>query len=675
MNRRPRLSFTTRAAAAFVLLLCVLTAQAKVAKRTPGAPASITVDTGRVEGRISPMLYGQFIEFMFEGIKGGLHAELLRDRSFEDASNAIQLPRYWERYPDDRNDDYGLNFRRDSAVAYPAAGPQKEGLIGGTSLRVEVGESVITRHGLYQPRIPIRGNLDYHGYLWMKTEGYNGRVVVALESDVSQGQIYAEAVIGGIAGDWKKYEFILRPPKSDPLARFCILFEGRGQVWLDQVSLVPGDAVASARRDVFERVSALSPAFIRYPGGNVAQDYHWEWGVGPRDQRPMWINLSWKNETEPSDFGTDEFVEFCHRTGAEPSITVNVEGRGATPTEAAEWVEYCNGSTTTKYGRMRERNGHRAPYNVKYWEVGNEIWGSWVRGHSDAETYARNLNRYAEAMRRVDPTIKLIAVGDNDMRWNRTVLERAGNHIDYLAIHHYYNTQSEVGDDPYNLMARPLYFERFYKEVSELIRETVPGRQIKLAINEWGLALPVHRQYSIESALYAGRLMNVFERSGDVVGMSAVSDLVNGWPGGIIQANRHGLFLSPIYLVNQLYATHLGAERLAVEVKGPTFDTTREGKQVPFLDAVVTRSADGRRIFIKSINTDRVRALDVNFRINGEPGFRRAKIEMISADTPGVFNSFATPNAVSIKRARITAGRDFHLILPKQSISVITLHE
>jgi alpha-N-arabinofuranosidase len=278
-------------------------------------------------------------------------------------------------------------------------------------------------------------------------------------------------------------------------------------------------------------------------------------------------------------------------------------------------------------------------------------------------------------MRRVDPTIKLIAVGDNDMRWNRTVLERAGNHIDYLAIHHYYNTQGEVGDDPYNLMARPLYFERFYKEVAELIRETAPGRQIKLAINEWGLALPVHRQYSIESALYAGRLMNVFERSGDVVGMSAVSDLVNGWPGGIIQANRHGLFLSPIYLVNQLYATHLGAERLAVEVKGPSFDTTREGKQVPFLDTAVTRSADGRRIFIKSINTDRVRALDVNFRINGGPGVRRAEIEMISADSPGVFNSFATPNAVSIKRARITAGRDFHLILPKHSISVITLHE
>ena len=191
---------------------------------------------------------------------------------------------------------------------------------------------------------------------------------------------------------------------------------------------------------------------------------------------------------------------------------------------------------------------------------------------------------------------------------------------------------------------------------------------------KWGFALPVQRQYSIESALYAGRLMNVFERSGDVVGMSAVSDLVNGWPGGIIQANRHGLFLSSIYLVNQLYATHLGAERLAAEVKGPTFDTTREGKEVPYLDTVVTRSADGKRIFIKSVNTDRVRALDVSFRINGGRVLRRAQMEVISAGGLGVFNSFATPNAVSVKGTMITAGRDFHVVLPKHSITVITLH-
>jgi len=225
---------------------------------------------------------------------------------------------------------------------------------------------------------------------------------------------------------------------------------------------MPATAVDGVRRDVLERVKALRPAFVRWPGGNVAQDYHWLWGVGPRDERVTLVNLSWRNEPEPSDFGTDEYIQFCRNTGAEPSITVNVEGRGATPEEAAAWVEYCNGAPTTKYGAMRAANGHPSPYNVRYWEVGNEIWGSWVRGHSDAETYARNFNRYAKAMRAIDPNIKLIAVGDNDMRWNRTVLSRSGEGIDYLAIHHYYGRR-EMKGDALNLMARPLHYERFYR--------------------------------------------------------------------------------------------------------------------------------------------------------------------------------------------------------------------
>jgi alpha-L-arabinofuranosidase len=87
--------------------------------------------------------------------------------------------------------------------------------------------------------------------------------------------------------------------------------------------------------------------------------------------------------------------------------------------------------------------------------------------------------------------------------------------------------------------------------------------------------------------------MNVFERSGDLVEMSAVSDLVNGWPGGIIQAGRHGLFVSPLYLVNQLYSQHRDDERLATTVTSPQFDTSREGKNVPYLDPVVSRTTDG----------------------------------------------------------------------------------
>ena len=666
----------THALAAARLACCVLLT-AQIAFAQAAREASITIDARKVENRLSPLLYGQFLEFMYEGVKGGLHAELLRNRSFEEPPNSIGLSRHWERYPDDRNDDYGLAFLWDEASAYPPR--RKNDIDTGErrarehSLRVDAGDGVIPRHGFYQPRVPVRAGVEYRGYFWLKAEAYAGDITVALEQDADGGETYAESRVNNVAGDWRRYEFALRPSKTDSLARLCVLFGGRGRVWVDQVSLMPGDAApGGVRRDVFEKIKALKPAFFRWPGGNVAQDYRWPWGVGPRDERFTWANLSWRNEPEPSDFGTDEYVRFARAAGAEPTITVNVEGRGATVEEAAAWVEYCNGPATSKHGAMRAANGHPEPYGVKLWEIGNEIWGPWVRGHSDAATYARNYAAYVRAMRRVDPSLKFIAVGDNNMEWNRTVLARAGADIDYLAIHHYY-TRNDTAGDPLNLMARPLFFERFYGEVERLIKELVPGRPVKLAINEWGLDLPAERQYSMESALYGARLMNVFERRGGVVEMSAVSDLVNGWPGGIIQAGRHGLFVSPIYLVNRLYGEHLGAERLAAVVSGPTYDTSREGKGVAALDATASRSADGRRIFIKAVNTDPANALRTTIRVEGATPAARAQVRTVTAPSLRAANDFARPDAVSEARAAVRAGRSFSVTLPKHSVSVITL--
>jgi alpha-N-arabinofuranosidase len=537
---------------------------------------------------------------------------------------------------------------------------------------------VIARHGLFQPRVPIRRGVAYHASVWIKTDGFNGHVTASLEADRSGGPVYAQAQVtsadaASASADWRRYEVTLRPTTSDPLARFAILFDGAGTVWVDQASLMPGDAApGGVRTDVFARVKALAPAFIRWPGGNVAQDYRWQWGVGPRDERPTWINLSWKSELEPSDFGTDEFIRFARAVGAEPTITVNVEGRGATVEEAAAWVEYCNGPASSKYGALRAGHGHPEPYGVKYWEIGNEIWGNWVRGHSDADTYGRNLARYVAAMRAVDPSIRVIGVGDNDMAWNRTVLRLAPERLDYLAIHHYYGRR-DMNGDPRNLMARPLHYERFYDEVDAAMREVPAERRPALAINEWGLDLPESQQYSILAALYAARLMHVFERRSPRVGMTAVSDLVNGWPGGIIQASRHGLFVTPIYLVNRLYATHVGADRIAVKIDGPMFASTREGADVPTLDSVATRSADGRRLFVKIVNTDLERPVTARIRVRGAGVAARAEVERITADSLTASNSFTTPDAVKNTREAIAASDAFSLALPARSVSVITL--
>ena len=666
-----RAARTSLASRALLAALCVaLCRPAAIA-----LSASVTIDASRVENRISPLLYGQFMEFMFEGVKGGVHAELLRDRSFEEQPNAIGLPRYWERYPDDRDDDYGLAFAWDDKASYPPARALKvetgEKAQPEHSLRVELGDGVVGRHGVYQPRVPVEAGAEYRGRVWLKGEGYSGGVTLALESDVNVGEVYASADIAQVSDDdWRAYDVTLKPSKTDPLARLCVLFNGRGRVWVDKVSLMPADAApGGVRRDVFEKVKALRPAFIRWPGGNVAQDYRWLWAVGPRDERFTWVNLSWKNEPEPSDFGTDEFIAFARAAGAEPSITVNVEGRGATPEEAAAWVEYCNGAASTKYGAMRAANGHTEPYGVKLWEVGNEIWGDWVRGHSDAGTYARNFNRYARAMRAVDPSIKLIAVGDNDMGWNRTVLKESGAGVDYLAVHHYYG-RNEAAGDAGNILARPLFYERFYARLAGVIKELAPGRDIRLAINEWGLDLPVGRQYSMESALYGARLMNVFERAGSTVAMSAVSDLVNGWPGGVIQAGRHGLFVSPVYLVNQIYAETRGYERLAATVKSPTFDTTREGKGVPFLDAVATRAPGPGLIVLRLVNTA-AEPLDVKVEILNAPGAVNTERLLVYESSPPGSNSFTAPGAVALRREEGKVGPGGAVTAPERSVSVL----
>lgn len=274
-------------------------------------------------------------------------------------------------------------------------------------------------------------------------------------------------------------------------------------------------------------------------------------------------------------------------------------------------------------------------------------------------------------MRAVDSGIETIAVGDNDMDWNRTVLRIAGDKIDQLAIHHYYG-RKEMAGDARNLMARPLHYERFYREVGKLIREEAGGRPILLNINEWGLDLPESRLYSMEATLYGARLMNVFERASPLVAMTAESDLVNGWPGGIIQASHHGVFVSPLYHVNLLYNQHLGRDRLETTVEGPTFDTSREGSGVPVLDAVASRSEDGSRIYVKVVNTG-PNEIATRVDLRGVDVGPEATWEVINADSPETRNGFATPDAIRPRRKVVPAAGSFQVSLPPRSVSVIDL--
>jgi alpha-N-arabinofuranosidase len=650
-------------------LACLLHTMLPASLSAQSQNATIQIDAATVENSISRTLYGQFVEDFFNGVQGPLWDEHIRNRGFEEAPDSIGLSRDWEREPDNRNHDPALTIKWDSNNFYPPQAP------GGHSLFLEISSDqwdVSQIRGVSQGRLPIQANSAYRGYLWVRASAFDGYVSAVLGQDQVGGRTYASQDIPIKNSEWTKYEFRLSPKESDPLAKFSILFHGKGRIWVDQVSLMPEDAVAGSRPMVYQKIQKLQPAFIRWPGGNIAQNYHWMPGVGMRDQRPIWIDHAWWNQAQVYDFGTDEFLELCRRLGTAPSITVNVEGDGATVEEAAAWVEYVNGSSTTKYGKMRAANGHPEPYHVKYWEIGNELFGKWEIGTTDATTYAKNLNRYVAAMKAVDPGIQVIACGAEDQAWNRELLSLAGQNIDYLAIHHYFGNGGKPLDAA-AFLAHPLSYGPFYAELRRMIHELSPNKKIQLSINEWNSSLPMPAQQSMLTAVYAARMMNGFERNGDLIAMSAISDMVNGWSGGVIQSSRDGqLYVTPAYLVNELYSNHLGTQRLSTTIEGAASDPSGSGSSS--LDAVVSRSDDGKEIFIKAANPSLVNPVTVTVHLRGAHVSPGGEIESIVAKSPQTVNSFSDPDAVAIRTMKIKTANTFQVELGKCSVSVITLH-
>ncbi len=192
---------------------------------------------------------------------------------------------------------------------------------------------------------------------------------------------------------------------------------------------------------MLELVRELGVTAVRYPGGNFVSNYDWEDGVGPKDQRPRKLDLAWR-AIEPNQFGTDEFIAWSRKAGVEPVWAVNLGTRGIK--EAVELLSYTNLPAGTELPDRRVANGHEAPYGIKVWCLGNEMDGPWQIGHKTAEEYARLAEETANAMRRVDPGLELVACGSSNSgmptfgEWERVVLERTYDLVDHISLHAYY---------------------------------------------------------------------------------------------------------------------------------------------------------------------------------------------------------------------------------------------
>jgi len=202
------------------------------------------------------------------------------------------------------------------------------------------------------------------------------------------------------------------------------------------------------RKDYIDALKELKITNMRWPGGNFVMGYNWQDGIGSKDQRPARINLAWGG-VDNNHVGTDEWVALNKSIGSENIVCVNLGL--STIQEACYWVEYCNYKKGTHFSDLRIKYGHENPYDVKIWDLGNEVDGApWELGHKDADDYVKIAREASKAMKAVDPSIKFVASGSSYYEstgqwteWNRKVLSGLGDVISYISIHRYWENSPD----------------------------------------------------------------------------------------------------------------------------------------------------------------------------------------------------------------------------------------
>ena len=262
--------------------------------------------------------------------------------------------------------------------------------VGDQSPRIELDASA--PRGIRQSGLALVKGKQYTGRIWLRgTPG--SKVKIALVW--GEGAADRETITIPITAAYAKYplHFTAKTDASD--AALEITGTGKGDFHIGAVSLMPADNINGFRPDTIALLKQIKSGFWRF-GGNYTANYTWYDAIGNPDQRPPTWDHAW-NQMQTNDLGPDEFAEFCKLIGVEPYISVNA-GLGDAHS-AAEEVEYMNGALTTRLGALRAKNGHPAPWHIRYWNIGNEPWGSWEIGRTDLKYFMQKHNDFAKAMR------------------------------------------------------------------------------------------------------------------------------------------------------------------------------------------------------------------------------------------------------------------------------------
>ncbi|MES2443093.1 MAG: alpha-N-arabinofuranosidase [Pseudomonadota bacterium] len=314
----------------------------------------------------------------------------------------------------------------------------------------------------------------------------------------------------------------------------------------------PGHPTADAagfRGDVLALTRELGTTIIRYPGGNFVSGYDWEDGVGPREDRPVRLDLAW-GSTETNQFGTNEFMDWCKVAGVEPMFAVNLGTRG--PAEAQNFLEYCNHPGGTHYSDLRRAHGYEAPHDIKFWCLGNEMDGPWQTGAKTAQEYGRIAAETAKVMRWTSDGLELAACGSSFREmpsygaWEYAVLDLCFENVDYISLHQYFtNHESDVA----RFLTAIDDLQSFIVEVAAIADAVAAKRRspkrIMLSLDEWnvwyrarageqlrGVGWPeapalLEEIYNFEDALVVGGVLMTMMNNADRVKSACLAQLVN----------------------------------------------------------------------------------------------------------------------------------------------------
>ncbi|MCW1428962.1 alpha-N-arabinofuranosidase [Novosphingobium sp. JCM 18896] len=458
-----------------------------------------------------------------------------------------------------------------------------------------------------------------------------------------------------------------------------------GGLWVGNDKTIPN--TNGFRNDVVAALRNLSVPVIRWPGGCFADEYHWREGIGPKAKRPVKVNTHWGGVTEPNTVGTHEFFELLRQVGAEAYIAGNV-GNG-TPQEMAEWVEYMT-APAGSLAEERARNGHKEPWKVPYFGVGNELWG--CGGNMRAEYAADVTRRYATFVKAPAGTkITKIAAGANvaDYDWTEAMMKIAAGQLDAVSLHYYVHPAGgwpprapavdfdETGWA--DALAGAMRMDELITKHSAIMDKYDPQKRVFLAVDEWGAWYAqdpgthpgfLRQQNTLRDALIASVHLDIFAKHADRVRMSAIAQMVNVLQAMIL-TDGPKMVLTPTYHVFEMYKPWQDATVLPIELKTPQY---KKGDfAVPAVSGSAVRAKDGK-VYLGLSNLDPNQTNTVTIGLDGI-AVSEASGRILTANAINAHNTFAAPEVVkpaAFNGAQVQGGK-LVVTLPAKSVVVLQL--